>query len=241
MTSAPAPIGNRADPAEYWHTLLRPAFAESRISPTNFSRDCAPPNSPSAIACTARSCVHFFFRPKTSSACASSRKPSPTWANASSPRRSTDPHTFRATSSAAGRRAPRAPPGRLRTRQHGLSPRRFPAAGLAEVRRVQRRISGRRRLLRNASRNLSRTPDDGGFLEALRSSQLSAQRQTAGRADRQLYRLGRHLQAPANRHRGLARGPHVERIRNPASRASKKWASRWCLPIRATSYSTAKR
>ena len=46
---------------------------------------------------------------------------------------------------------------RIRPRQHVLSPRRVPAARLAEICRVQRRSACRRRLLRNARRSVSRT------------------------------------------------------------------------------------
>ena len=67
------------------------------------------------------------------------------------------------------------------------------------------------------------TADHGAFLARYSVRKYPLMKQLLGRSPRQLSRMGRHRHAASNRHRGLARSPHLERIRNPAVAFLERW------------------
>ena len=104
----------------------------------------------------------------------------------------------------------------LRHRQHRVAPRRLPAAGLAALRRVQRRVAGRHRLHAAAGRALRRLAGDGPVQGEPRGAVSSRHREPAERAARELSRVGRHGLAADDRDCRLARRPDLDRVRAAA-------------------------
>src|ERR1700733_13322274 len=131
MTSAPAQIPSSLDPAEHWHTLLRPVLTDDPDFPVEFFarlRD---------ARLTFGDRVHCpFLRPFFLSPEDERRVPIVAETVADLGERVVTASL--ATSPPGRTNAPRAPSRRLRPRQYLVSPRRLPPPRFAEICRVQR-------------------------------------------------------------------------------------------------------
>ena len=100
--------------------------------------------------------------------------------------------------------------------EHRLAPRRVPAAGLAAVRRVQRRVARRARLHAAPRRAVREASGHGALPPGPRGPLPPHHRQHARGPARELWRLGRPGPAADHRDRRLAGGADLDRVRDSA-------------------------
>ena len=204
------------DPIADWHALLRP---DEELTP-QFAQAFAAAMRAQKLTFGQR--VHcpflrpFFLSARRRSPHQGRRRDARRARRARRPRRDVIRRSLRAArhdrsgGSAHGHRAG------LRHRQHRIAPRRLPAAGLAALRRVQRRVAGRHRLHAAAGRALRRLAGDGPVQGEPPGAVSSRHREPAERAARELPRVGRHGLAADDRDRRLARRPDLDRVRAAA-------------------------
>ena len=110
----------------------------------------------------------------------------------------------------AGGRAARAHRAGLQDRQHRVAARRVPAAGIAEIRRIQRGISGRARLFRDHGGDLRRAGDHGALPRDVECPIFQARGRDARCAAGKLPRVGRPRESAGDPDHRLARGADLD-------------------------------